>query len=281
MQKRNYSFEELRTALLEKLKNQACSPITITGYRYQCNSIFKWMRKNDYNHYSEEGANKYLQDYCAKYGKNRYYATLRTVIYRLNDISKDTWSDVHSDKGRHFCLPDTFVEIVNRYCSWNVRTGHAAGTIRNKRYAVSWFLEELSKQKCKSLEEMSPILITQACIKVTDHNLWGEIRIFFVGNYYRIIRRKAGINNSWQIKNGRGACLHCFRHTFAVRSFAKNERNGIKARESVPFLSTYLGHDSLYETEKYLKFSGNYFEDTLTKFNDYSGELFPEVIIYE
>lgn len=96
-----------------------------------------------------------------------------------------------------------------------------------------------------------------------------------------MIRKKAGINNSWQIKNGRGACLHCFRHTFAVRSFDKNERNGIKASESVPFLSTYLGHDSLYETEKYLKFSGNYFEDTLTKFNDYSGELFPEVIIYE
>ena len=31
----------------------------------------------------------------------------------------------------------------------------------------------------------------------------------------------------------------------------------------------------------FAKFSGNYFEDTLTKFNDYSGELFPEVIIYE
>ncbi|ETP71175.1 hypothetical protein UYO_2875 [Lachnospiraceae bacterium JC7] len=61
----------------------------------------------------------------------------------------------------------------------------------------------------------------------------------------------------------------------------KNERSGIKASESVPFLSTYLGHDSLYETEKYLKYSGNYFEDTLTKFDDYSGELFPEVIIYE
>lgn len=102
-----------------------------------------------------------------------------------------------------------------------------------------------------------------------------------VGNYYRIIRKRAGIGNSELVKGGRGACLHCFRHTFAVRSFDKNERNGIKASESVPFLSTYLGHDSLYETEKYLKFSGNYFEDTLTKFDDYSGELFPEVIIHE
>ena len=98
-----------------------------------------------------------------------------------------------------------------------------------------------------------------------------------VENYYRIIRKKADIGNKNSIKNGRGACLHCFRHSFAVRSFDKNERYGIKASESVPFLSTYLGHDSLYETEKYLKYSGNYFEDTLTKFEDYSGDLFPEV----
>ena len=46
MQERNDSFEELRANLLEKLRNQGCSPITITGYRYQCNSIFKWMRRN-------------------------------------------------------------------------------------------------------------------------------------------------------------------------------------------------------------------------------------------
>lgn len=102
-----------------------------------------------------------------------------------------------------------------------------------------------------------------------------------IGNYYRIIRKKAGIKNNQLNKNGRGACLHCFRHTFVVRSFDKNERRGISHRESVPFLSTYLGHDSLYETEKYLKYSGAYFEDTLTKFESFAGDLFPEVSIYE
>ena len=96
-------------------------------------------------------------------------------------------------------------------------------------------------------------------------------------NYYRIIRKKAGINDSRVNKNDRGACLHCFRHTFAVRSFNINERRGVSSRESVPFLSTYLGHDSLYETEKYLKYSGDYFEDTLTKFESFVGDLFPEV----
>lgn len=47
------------------------------------------------------------------------------------------------------------------------------------------------------------------------------------------------------------------------------------------FLSTYLGHDSLYETEKYLKYSGDCFEDTLTKFESFAGDLFPEVDINE
>jgi integrase/recombinase XerD len=98
-----------------------------------------------------------------------------------------------------------------------------------------------------------------------------------VGNYYRIIRKKAEIRNDKRKSNKRGACLHCFRHTFAVKSFDKNERNGIRASESVPFLSTYLGHDSLYETEKYLKYSGNFFDDTLTKFETFAGDLFPEV----
>lgn len=114
-----------------------------------------------------------------------------------------------------------------------------------------------------------------------ENNIYTHINANSVGNYYRIIRRKAGINNNRAHEQSRGACLHCFRHTFAVRSFDKNERRGISQRESVPFLSTYLGHDSLYETEKYLKYSGDYFEDTLTKFESYAGDLFPEVGFYE
>lgn len=98
-----------------------------------------------------------------------------------------------------------------------------------------------------------------------------------VRNYFKIILKSAGISNEKTRAFERGACIHCFRHTFTVKSFEKNEHNGIKAFESVPFLSTYLGHDSLYETEKYLKYSGDYFTDTLNKFDAYSGDLFPEV----
>ena len=39
MQEQDYSFERLRAELLEKLRDQGYSPITITGYRYQFNSV--------------------------------------------------------------------------------------------------------------------------------------------------------------------------------------------------------------------------------------------------
>ena len=48
-------------------------------------------------------------------------------------------------------------------------------------------------------------------------------------------------------------------HYFAIHSFAQAEQNGRPAEDSVPFLSVYLGHHDMDETEKYLKFSGDMF----------------------
>lgn len=31
----------------------------------------------------------------------------------------------------------------------------------------------------------------------------------------------------------RGPCLHCLRHTFAVKSFSKNDKDALKARDAV------------------------------------------------
>ena len=178
MQEQNYSFEELKVELLERLEARGCTPITITGYRYQCNSIFTWLRENGYGYYSKERGIAFLQDYYSKHGSNPYYSALKTVVYRLNDILDDTWRDMHSDKGKHFDFSVEWSEIIDKYCCWVDETGHTPGTIENKRYAISWFLTELSKQQCCSLNQLSPKSITSACVKITDHNLWGEIRVF-------------------------------------------------------------------------------------------------------
>lgn len=78
-------------------------------------------------------------------------------------------------------------------------------------------------------------------------------------------------------KHQRGPCLHCFRHVFVFKSFANAEKNGCRIDDSVPYLSIYLGHDSLKETEKYLKFSSEMFPEAMELFGDYTAQIFPEV----
>lgn len=75
----------------------------------------------------------------------------------------------------------------------------------------------------------------------------------------------------------RGQCLHCFRHYFAVRSFARADRNGRPVNDSVPFLSVYLGHHDMDETEKYLRFSSDMFPEYTGLFEDYVSGIFTEV----
>ena len=75
----------------------------------------------------------------------------------------------------------------------------------------------------------------------------------------------------------RGQCLHCFRHLFAIKSFAQAEHFGRSPDESVPYLSVYLGHRDLDETEKYLKFSSDMFPEHTTLFEGYAAEVFAEV----
>lgn len=75
----------------------------------------------------------------------------------------------------------------------------------------------------------------------------------------------------------RGQCLHCFRHLFAIKAFAQAEQQGRSVDESVPFLSVYLGHRDLDETEKYLKFSSDIFPEYTDKFESYVAGVFAEV----
>lgn len=55
MHERFKSFDELESELLDRMKARGCSSITITGYRYLCNSIISWLQENGVDSYSQEG----------------------------------------------------------------------------------------------------------------------------------------------------------------------------------------------------------------------------------
>jgi integrase len=104
----------------------------------------------------------------------------------------------------------------------------------------------------------------------------GPISIRAVRNRFDVTLKNLGIKQPNRKWHERGPCPHCFRHMFVFKSFAQAQKNGRSIDGSVPFLSIYLGHDSLKETEKYLKFSSELFPNALELFEDYAGTVFPE-----
>lgn len=98
-----------------------------------------------------------------------------------------------------------------------------------------------------------------------------------VKHRFERILKDNGIELKNRKKHERGPCLHCMRHVFAFKSFKQTEKLGMSLTDSVPFLSIYLGHDSLNETEKYLKFSSEMYPETTKLFGTFMKDLLPEV----
>ena len=57
----------------------------------------------------------------------------------------------------------------------------------------------------------------------------------------------------------------------------RQRKKGRPVNDSVPFLSVYLGHHDMNETEKYLKFSSDMFPEYTELFEDYAVSVFMEV----
>lgn len=103
---------------------------------------------------------------------------------------------------------------------------------------------------------------------LTKMNVWHR---------FDTILRKSGVSLPGREKSARGPCLHCLRHLFVLKSFRQLERNGHPVDDAIPYLSLYLGHKSLRETEKYMKFSSEMFPDEMECFADFTKSIFPEV----
>jgi len=101
-----------------------------------------------------------------------------------------------------------------------------------------------------------------------------HISMATVGSRFRTILKSAGVYIPPDKPRQRGQCIHCWRHVFAVGSFAQAERNGRTTAESVPYLSVFLGHFDMDGTEKYLKFSSDIFPEYTEMFAAYSAGVF-------
>lgn len=56
------SFNELQEELLAKMEARGCTPVTVTGYRYLCNSVIDQLRNWGYETYTKGGGERVLED---------------------------------------------------------------------------------------------------------------------------------------------------------------------------------------------------------------------------
>ena len=148
-------------------------------------------------------------------------------------------------------------------------------TAKNQKQRIVPMSEELTR--------ILKLYSESACFHAQKHGFLftknnGERRS--KGAYWCIFNRilnEIGIKNPQNTKYGsRGPCIHSLRHTFALRSFLKAESEGRSFMESVPFLSTYLGHEGLRETDKYLKARHELYTESHAAIADYTREVFPQ-----
>ena len=75
--------------------------------------------------------------------------------------------------------------------------------------------------------------------------------------------------------------LDFLRHTFCVNALVKMSEAGMDLYCSMPILSTYVGHQSIEATNKYVRLTSEMYPALLSKVNIVYKNVFPEIGIEE
>lgn len=90
----------------------------------------------------------------------------------------------------------------------------------------------------------------------------GQINTGMAYCYFRKLLDQSGIPHRGR---GNGPRLHDFRDTFAVHSLQQLIKRGGDVNANLEYLSLYMGHHSIYETQDYLWMTDQLAEDMLAK----------------
>lgn len=74
-------------------------------------------------------------------------------------------------------------------------------------------------------------------------------------------------------EKGVGPRLHDFRHTYSIMALTQLSKIEKDINSSMAYLSTYLGHKSFNETQKYIWLTPELFDDSLNKMCEYSSAI--------
>ena len=99
----------------------------------------------------------------------------------------------------------------------------------------------------------------------------------YAGTIYEIFRTvlfRAGISHGGRSKGPR---LHDLRHTFCVNALVKMSEAGQDLYYSMPVIMTYMGHQSIEATNRYVRLTAEMYPAMLKKVDEAYRYVFPEI----
>lgn len=100
----------------------------------------------------------------------------------------------------------------------------------------------------------------------------GPFRMRTVYGLFRKLLLQCGIPHAGR---GKGPRIHDYRHAFAVHTLLRWYRDGEDLDAKLPLLATYLGHQNLSGTQRYLHLTAELFPEITTRVNAAFGEVIP------
>ena len=149
-----------------------------------------------------------------------------------------------------------------------------------------------NKQRLVPLEDGMTKMLRNYCSKMCLHEnssaylfprktITEPLKIKDIDNRFLNVLVKAEIRGKRSTRRfAREACVHCLRHRFTMKAIQRLIALDINLNDTVPYLSFYLGHSSITETEIYMKFLSDFFPEELNKFATSVSDLLPDETVW-
>jgi integrase len=100
-------------------------------------------------------------------------------------------------------------------------------------------------------------------------------RLRTVYGLFRTLLLQCGIPHGGR---GKGPRVHDLRHGFAVHTLLRWYREGVDPNAKLPLLATYLGHQHLSGTQRYLHLTAELFPEVMARVDAAFGDVIPRRI---
>lgn len=256
-----------------------------------------WLNQRDTEshttHYSRINASKHFLTYLSVKGYDVY--VVRDIKYKGTDFQPHIYTD--DEVERYFAAVDAHYSVMNRKDALQYpvlfRILYCCGTRINETLGIKKVDVDLEKGILKLNEskndkqryvvcgeDLRKLLNIYAnrCFYLLDDNDYiftnangGRLDEKTVYEKHRDFLCKAGIP---YIGNGEGPRIHDWRHHMAVYSFKQMTDSGLDMYVALPILSAYLGHKTIFATEKYVRLTIQLFPYIEEKFRGMAERIF-------